>query len=220
MKKLLFLIGCLLLLLAAAAPASAADTDMIQWQVLIDFHAMEGPPLIVELNYTDMSWTLQDEHGKFFSAVPAGATDVRVGTSAAFVTYGNMTVFADAFFQRLKVWDPKGNKVIDVDESTCQAYWTAPYLCNDWTSPYGPMLPYNPSIGAGMWGMDWIPPLPRPSGSTTLARGRYTVEYWSMLTHRVADPMFPGRVPGKEGYPPIGGPEDWLKAQPIHFSVR
>ena len=208
MKRLLFVVGCLLLLLAAAAPASAADK--IQWQVLVNYNGLEGPPVYVCLNYTDMYWTDLDAKGRPFTSVPADATDVRVGTSAAFVNYGDMTVFAKSYFQRLKVWDPGGNKVIDIDESTSQMYWTAPYRYNDWTSPYGPMLPYNPNIGQGMmWGMDWVPRVPPPSGSATLKRGTYRVTFTDMLTHRCADPMFWWRVPGGEGYPPLEGPWDW-----------
>ena len=222
MKKLLFLLGCLLLLLAAAAPASAAPAAAdakIQWQVLVDFHSMAGV-FIVRLDYATMTWTDVDARGRYFTAVPADATDVRVGTSTAFVNSGDMAVFAKSFFQRLEVLDPGGRQIVNVDESAGQQYWTAMYRYNDWTSYYGPLLPYNPRIGAGMWAMDWIVPIPRPSGDATLRRGTYTINYSCMLTHRVADPMFPGRVPGREGYPPNGGPWGWTEQATLTFRVR
>lgn len=219
MKKLLFLLGCGLLLLgAAAAPASA--TDDIEWQVVVDWTG-GGQPFIVEVNYTDLSWTDLKANGDPLTAVPDDAKKVSVGMTVAWVTLGNTRVFAKSFFQRMQVWDPSGTKVIDVDETTGQGYWTAPYRYNDWTSPYGPLLPYNPRIGQGMmWATDWLVPLPLPAGSTTYTPGTYTISYSNMLRHTVADPMFPGRVPGGEGYPPIGKPWDWSEPFTSTFVVE
>ena len=219
MKKLLFLLGCLLLLLAAVAPASAADK--IQWQVLVNFHSPSDPPIIVQINYTDMTFTDVNAKGRYFTAVPATATDVVVGTATPFVNSGNASVFARSFFQRMKVVDPARDQIVDVDESTGQQYWVGPYPYNDFTSYYGPFLPYNPNIGGGMmWEVDWMVPLPRPAGSATLKRGTYTLTYSCMLTHVCADPMFPGRVPGGEGYPPIGGPWGWTEPSTLTFKVQ
>ena len=141
-----------------------------------------------------------------------------MGTSTAFVNRGNTSVFAKAFFQRLKVYDPTGELVLDCDGSECQGYWSAPYRYNDWTNPFDPLVATNPRIGGGMmWAVDWfVPLLPDPS-TGELAAGTYRVEYWNMVTHRLADPMFPGRVPGGDGYPPIGGPSDWNEIVAEYF---
>jgi len=207
MKRLLFVVGCLLLLLAAAAaPASAADK--IQWQVIVGPH-WSDMPLIVNINYTTMWFSYLDENGEFFEAVPADATDVVVGDAVAFVNRGNMQVFAKSLFQRMTVDDPAGNRVIDIDESESQNSWTPLYHYNDFASIDGPLLPYNPRIGAGMWEKDWWAKLPLDPSTGNPTPGTYTVTYRDLLRHRCADPMFPGRVPGGEGYPPIGGPWGW-----------
>jgi len=206
MKKLLFLLGCLLLLLTvAAAPASAADK--IQWQVIVGPH-WSGEAFIVNINYTTMWFTYLDENGEFFEAVPADATDVVVGDAIAFVNRGNMQVCAKSLFQRMTVDDPAGNRVIDIDESECQQYWTPLYHYNDFASIDGPLLPYNPRIGAGMWEKDWWAKLPLDPATGKLTPGSYTVTYSDMLKHRIADPMWPDTKPGRD-YPPIGGPWDW-----------
>jgi hypothetical protein len=224
MKKLLFLLGCLLLLLAPAAPASA---DTIHWEVILNFHDTSSQPLIVRVNETQKTWlaydVTDDNWPPLYTSVPATATDVRVGHSTAFVNRGNMAVFAKSFFQRMTVFDPKSSEIVDVDESTSQSYWSVMYRYNSWTMENYPdfqLLPYNPRIGAGMWAMDWMVRLLPSSGTATLAPGTYTITYADMLKHRCADPMFPGRVPGGEGYPPIGGPWGWGdNGGPMHFEV-
>jgi hypothetical protein len=206
MKKLLFLLGCLLLLAAAAAPASAADK--IQWQVIIGPH-WSGEPVIVQVNYTAMTFTDIDENGAYFTAVPATATDVVVGDATPFVTRGNTQAFAKALFQRMTIDDPSGKRTVDVDEAECHQYLVPIYPYNDFSSYYGPLLPYNTKIGGGMmWETDWMVPLPL-NADGKLTPGPYTVTYNQMLAHTVADPMFPGRVPGKVGYPPIGHAAPW-----------
>jgi hypothetical protein len=206
MKRLLFAVGCLLLLLAAAVPASAADK--IQWQVIVGPH-WSGEAFIVYVNYTDMTFGYLDEDDNFFTSVPADATDVVVGDPAAFVNRGNLRAFVKSYFQEMTVDDPDGNRVIDVDRTECHDYWGPMYHYNDFLGPDGPLLPYNPRIGAGMWERDWWLRLPLNSGGK-LTPGSYTVTYNSMLTHRCADPMWLDRgAPGGEGYPPIGGPSDW-----------
>jgi hypothetical protein len=215
MKRLLFLTGCLLLLLGVgAAPASA--TQGVQWQVVLNFHN-PGYVDICRADYDAMSWTVLDESDAVLTAVPADAANVVVGTSTAFVNRGNTSVFAKAFLQRMKVYDPAGNLVLDIDGTECQGYWSAPYRYNDWSNPFGPLYAYNPRIGGGMmWAVDWFVPLPRDPATGELATGVYQVEYWTKLTHTCADPMFPGRVPGRVGYPPIGHAWDW-DAEPMLF---
>lgn len=218
MKRKIVLVIVLCLAVAAlgigAAPGLAADD--IEWQVMVG-----DPPLYVEVNFTDMYWTDVDAGGAPFTAVPANVSRVGVGQSTAWVTRGNTQVFAKAYLQRMQVWDPTGKLVIDVDETTAQGYWTAPYRWSDWGSPYDPPLPYNPRIGGGMmWAIDWIVPLPLPEGSATYAPGTYIVSYSTMLRHTVADPMFPGRVPGGEGYPPIVKPWDWEEPSFYTFEVE
>lgn len=220
MKRLLFLLACaLLLILAIAGPALAAD--QIQWQVWINIHAAEAPPAVLWSNYTTMYWSDIDAKGRPYAAVPRTATDVAVGSGAAFVNSGNTAAFAKAFFQRIDVYDPSGKQIVHVDETDCQNYWSDLYRFNDWGNPYDPLLPYNPNIGQGMmWGVDWYVPLLRaPSTATSLKAGIYTVVYNNMLTHTLADPMFPGRVPGGEGYPPIGHAAPW-NDEPIVVTFR
>jgi hypothetical protein len=227
MKKLLFLVGCVLLLLPALAGPAAADK--IQWQVFINIHSPSDPPLLLRLNETQMTWRILDKSGRLFSSVPAEATDVRVGSSTPFVTLGNTEVFAKSFFQRMTVSYVVSRHeelvIASCDESTSQSYYGEPYLYNDWTGdvPGDQIYPYNPNIGTGIWTMDWMVPL-LPRGNTagaTLDPGKYTIDYTDMLLHRCADPMFPGRVPGKEGYPPNGGPWDWwYPAAHVTFTVR
>lgn len=209
MKKLLFLLGCALLLLAvAAAPAAAADK--IQWQVVVGPH-WTGEPYIIWVDFTNKTWSDVDENNNYFTAVPASATDVAIVDVSLFVTSGNCKVFAKALFQRMTVDDPNGTQVIipPVDESNCHKFWTPLYRPNDFTSIYGPALPYNPRIGGGMmWEMDWKVPLPLNSEGK-LTPGPYKVTYNQMLTHTCADPMFPGRVPGRVLWPPIGHAAPW-----------
>jgi len=215
MKRLLFVVGCLLLLLAAAAPASAND---IRWQVIVGPH-WTGVPYICWVDFDTMTWSdfssIDADTGKpiYYTAVPAGATDVRVGDAAVFVNRGNTQVFAKALFQRMTVEGPGLAKPVVVTEDDCHdnGYWTRPYPYNDFTNEYwGPLFAYNPRIGGGMqWEMDWMVPLLPDDGVATLTPGRYKVTYEDMLTHRCADPMFWWRVPGGDGYPPIGGPWGW-----------
>ncbi len=221
MKRLLFLTGCLLLLLGLVA-ATASATEGVQWQVVLNYH-YPGYVDICRADYDAMSWTIFDEGGdEVLTAVPADATNVAVGTSTAFVNRGNTSVFAKSFYQRMKVYDPSGELVLDVDETECQELWSDPYRYNDWSNPFGPFCAYNPRIGGGMmWAVDWFAQLPRDPVTGKLATGEYTVELWTMLTHTCADPMFPGRVPGGDGYPPIGHAWDW-EAEPalFEFTVR
>ena len=209
MKRLLFLVGCLVLLLGVVA-APAAATQGVQWQVVLNFHS-PGYLDICRADYDTMAWTTLDADGNaVLTSVPAYAANVAVGTSTAFVNRGNTSVFAKAFFQKLKVYDPTGKLVVDCDASACQGYWSAPYRYNDWTNPFGPLYAYNPKIGGGMmWAVDWFVQLPPDPVTGKLVVGTYRVECWNMATHRLADPMFPGRVPGRVGYPPIGGPWGW-----------
>jgi hypothetical protein len=216
-KKLPFLLVCALVpVFVGAAPASA--TEGVQWQVVLNFHS-PGYVDICRADYDNQSWTTLDADGDaVLASVPADAANVAVGTSTAFVNRGNTSVFAKAFFQKLKVYDPTGKLVIDCDASECQGYWSAPYRYNDWTNPFGPLVAYNPTIGGGMmWAVDWFVQLPPDPLTGKLAAGTYRVEYWNMVTHRLADPMFPGRVPGKVGYPPIGGPWGWEETPMEYF---
>ena len=208
MKRLLFVLGCLLLLLAAAAaPASAADR--IQWQVIVGPH-WSGEPFIAYVNLTDKTFGYLDGEGNLFTSVPADATEVVVGDTAPFVNRGNTDVFVKAYFQEMTIDDPSGNRVIDIDRTECHDYWGPLYHYNDLVGPDGPLLPYNPRIGAGMWERDWWATLPLDPTTGKPIPGEYTVTYNSMLAHRCADPMWPDKgKPGGEGYPPIGGPSDW-----------
>jgi hypothetical protein len=208
MKRLLFLLACaLLLILAIAAPAPAADK--IQWQVIVGPH-WSGEPFIAYVNQTDHTFGYLDEGGNLFTSVPTAATNVVVGDAVAFVNRGNMKVFAKAYFQEMTVDDPDGKRVVDIDRTECHDFWGPLYHYNDFVGPDGPLLPYNPRIGAGMWEKDWLQPLPLNPATGKVKPGTYTVTYNSMLTHRCADPMWPDRgAPGGEGYPPIGGPSDW-----------
>ena len=225
MRRLLFVVGCLLLLFGAAAPALADD---LQWEVIVGTH-WSGQPYICWLDWDTMTWSdfRIDADGMMqpYTAVPADATDVRVGDAIVFVNRGNTRVFAKAYFQRMTVEGPGLVEPISVTEATCHdnGYWTAPYPYNDFTNDvYGPLLPYNPRIGGGMqWEMDWMVPLLPDDGVTTLEPGTYAVTYAGMLKHRCADPMFWWRVPGGDGYPPIGGPwgfED--NGGPLEFDVE
>ena len=222
MKRLLLLLVLALVLLAAiAAPAPAAD--QIQWQVFINIHDPGGTPTVLWSNYTNLSYSYLDERGRVYTAVPRTATDVAVGIGVWFVNSGNTAVFAKALYQRLDVYDPSGKRILHVDETDCQKYWTEPYPVNDWTSPDTPFYPYNPNIGQGMmWGVDWYVPLLRaPGTATSLKAGTYTIVYNNLQTHTLADPMFPGRVPGGEGYPPIGHAGDWAEDPAVStFRVR
>ena len=220
-KKLLFLFVCVLLLfLVTALPAAAADK--IHYEVVINFHDTTSPAFVFWVNETQWSF-------KMLRAVPRNATDVRVTETVAFVNSGNLAVFAKAFFQKMTVsyLDPRGGATViaSCDESTCQAYWGEPYPLNNWMGddPAYWLYPYNPKIGAGMWSADWmVPLLPQPNpGGVTLKPGKYTITYTDRLAHVCADPMYPGRVPGGEGYPPIGGPWDyWYPAATFAFTVR
>lgn len=219
-KELLFLVLCALLLLVAAAPVAAAD--QIHYEVVINFHDTTSPAYVFWVNETQWSF-------KWVRAVPRSATDVRVTETVSFVNSGSLAVFAKAFFQRMTVsYLDRGNGatvIASCDESTCQAFWGAPYPLNNWMGddPAYWLYPYNPNIGAGMWSADWmVPLLPQPNpGGRTLQPGTYAITYTDMLAHVCADPMYPGRVPGGEGYPPIGGPSDfWYPAATFTFTVR
>jgi hypothetical protein len=115
-----------------------------------------------------------------------------------------------SYFQRLTVEDFDGTELVSVRETHPDArdYWSPVYPYNDFTNEfYGPLFAYNPRIGAKIWEADWVVPLLPDDGVTTLRPGSYKVTYAGMLTHRLADPMFPYRgAPGGDGYPPIGGP--------------
>jgi hypothetical protein len=220
-KRLLFLVVCaLLLLLVTAAPAAAVDK--IYYAVVIDFHDTTSPAWVLWVNETQWSFGV-------LRAVPRSATDVRVTETVGFVNSGNLAAFTKAFFQKMTVsyLDSRGGPTViaSCDESTCQAYWGEPYPLNNWMGddPAYWLYPYNPKIGAGMWSADWmVPLLPQPNpGGVTLRPGKYAITYTDMLAHVCADPMYPGRVPGGEGYPPIGGPWDyWYPAATFAFTVR
>ena len=200
------------------SPAAAAGD--IQWQVIIGPH-WSGEPIIVQIDYGNMTFTDIDDEGNYFTAVPAAATDVVVGDATAFVTRGNAQVFAKALFQRMTIDDPNGDQIVNVDETECQEYLVPLYRYNDFSSYYGPLLPYNVKIGGGMmWETDWMVPLPLDPATGTPTPGWYSVTYDDMLTHTCAGPMFPGRVPGRVGYPPIGHAGGWWGPGTLTFEVK
>jgi hypothetical protein len=169
MKKLLFLLACALLLLAATAvPASAAVT--YYW---------------VDLN--DYSVSAVDEVNKTFIPVRCVPrySDARLGYTTTFLNRGLTTSFQNALLFDVTVTDRYGNEVARCKAEASADHWGAPYHLNDWLDPADWFYPPNPAaIAAGIWEVDWtlqLPPLPP---------GVYTVEEWDTLTRTIADPMW------------------------------
>jgi len=185
MKKLLFLIGCaLLLLLATAAPALA---DAINYQVNV---YGEG---IGRVDESAKTVTPVD-------AVPVGA-DVRIQGAWLTTSFGLSNSAPDAILERLTVLDPKGNPVpaCEVDESNCHGFWAAPFLLSEWDTPMSWETPYNPNRNAGVWMRLWLVPF------VPLTRGTYTIFYTEVWTRAIADPMWD--QPGS--YPPVYPAIEW-----------
>jgi hypothetical protein len=97
-----------------------------------------------------------------------------------------------------------------VDASTCQRYWGAPYHWNDWMTAYPELViaPYNGSQ-AGVWGRDWLVPLP------PLAPGTYRVSYSDKFLHTIADPLFAHPWEYQLVYP-----HDWISWDDVTFVVE
>jgi hypothetical protein len=185
-KKLLFLLGCTLLLLVATAAPSLADANHY-YQVnaydegagLVDVSAKTSTPV---------------------DAVPVGA-DVRIQAAWITTSLGLANSVPDAILERLSVLDPKGNPVpaCEVDESTCRGFWTPPFLWDGWNTPLGYLSPYNPNRSAGIWARMWLVPF------VPLTRGTYTIFYTEVWTRAIADPMWD--QPGS--YPPVYPAIEW-----------
>lgn len=181
MKRLLFVLVCALLLLAAtAAPAAARDS----------YPTPAYPPLWYGVGCMGpyAFWVNETTHAAGMlegTTIPAGYP-VYVGETWICCTYGQSIRQAKALLQQLEVWtvnkDGSKNMLVDIDESTSQSRWVGPYNVNvayshDWT-------PYRPQVQTGMWGMDWMIPLGK------LAKGEYFYNYSDLQLHWVSDPLF------------------------------
>ena len=142
-----------------------------------------GDPYICWVDFDNMTWSdfWIDANGDHqpYAAVPADATDVRVGDAIVLVNRGNTRVFAKAYFQRMTVESLGLARPISVTEAHCHdpGYWTPPFHYNDFTNDfYSPLLRYNPRIAGGMqWEMDWMVPLLPDDGVTTLKPSTHKV---------------------------------------------
>ncbi len=197
MTKLLFLLCCaLLLLLASAAPA------------LADFYYQVGPDGSVSwVDDATMTW------GPAKSVPATARADVRVGSSWVAITRGGIINQSESMLIKLEVTrvSPRPALVIKtVDASTCQSYWGAPYLWNAWMTDHPEMMvaPYNGSQ-AGVWGRDWLVPMP------PLARGTYKVSYSDKFPRTMADPLF--AHPWEYQLVP---PHDWTSWDDVTFVVK
>ena len=194
MKKLSFLLGCVLLLLVATAVPAMADP--LYYQVYV----YDGSAAWIDESTT--TWGPVD-------AVPVGA-DVRISTSWVALNRGLAGSFPNAMLERLEVLDPLGNVVASCDESTCRTFWAAPYLYNDWFDEADWVYPANPKRSAGVWAVDWMVPF-RPATA-----GTYTIVYSDKQIRTVADPMWatPGTVV------PIYPMYDWYSWPPMTFEAE
>jgi hypothetical protein len=187
-KKLLFLCVCALLLLCAAAVPASASRDT--------YPSPAYPPYWFNVDPWGSGVYWVDEtaitSGGPIAAVPLApgssvSPPIYVGGTWLCATYGQSIRQAKALLQRLEVWTyAKDGSRVDIitpiDESTSQSYWVGPYDVN---TAYGhDYAPYNPKVQSGIWGMDWmIPTGPLPAGT-------YWVKYSDKLTHWICDPLF------------------------------
>lgn len=176
MRKPLFLIVCLFLLLfAVTAPALAQPFYVV--------NPYDGSVVVAD----------RSQHAASpVDSIPAGSTVV-CGYSWIAVNRGLAATAPYAFRMRLRVVDASGTLIARCGKFDCQSSWGGLYRWNVmWcNSPDMIATAYNPKMAAGIWARDWLVPC------GTLPVGEYTVTYNEMLTRAVADPMWaePGSVP-------------------------
>ena len=196
MKKLLFLLCCaLLLLLGSAAPALA------DYYYQVDPY--EGGAVWVD--DSTLTWGPVD-------TVPA-LSDIRVGLSLVAITRGGaISQSKDVLFRlTVKRMDPGPASLIrKVGAAECRRYWGAPYHWNDWMTAYPELVitPYNGSQ-AGVWGIDWLVPMP------PLTAGTYRMCVSDKVLHRIADPLFARPWEYQLVYP-----HDWVQYDEVTFVVE
>lgn len=196
MKKLLFLLVCVLLLLCAvAAPAVARDTYPpypANWY----FVSVDGSTYWMdEVTHT---WGPTD----LPRTVPADDLHVAIGGTWFCATYGQCIAQAGAVRQTLDFWkDGESEFILSLDERAARAYWGRPY---DPEAAYG-ITPedlggsfYNPKVQSGFWAIDWIVWI------GPLEEGTYWLEYKNYTAHNTVDPHFEKT--------PIHYPKGWVWA--------
>ena len=186
MKRLLFLLVCVLLLLfATAAPALADD-------YFYGFSPYHEDPFRVDMS-EGLAVFLEEGY------IPADSHEVIFGMSWTSLNRGLVLKVPDIFRMELSVTGPYPAMTVRAhcDQSDCRQYWSALYRWNErlWASPDWQAIPNHPeAAAAGIWSRNWW------VSCGTLPAGKYTVEYREILTRTLADPWtWPG--PGIQ-YPP------------------